>query len=179
MPSRASRVEARVERGRGSRGQATVEGAFVIPIVFLLLLLLVQPGIVLYDQLVMNAAAAEACRMLTTRSPDAGVDARMYEQTVRRHLGAIPQQENFHCHRGGCSWKIELSGNESSEVVSARIAGKVKLLPLIGMGATLLGIGDGTGVVELVAEAKAPTHAQWVSEGELGINPGAWVEKWR
>ena len=57
-----------------------MEGAFAIPLVFLLLLLLLQPGILLYDRMVMNAAAAEGCRMLATRSADAGVDAAAYEE---------------------------------------------------------------------------------------------------
>ncbi len=55
-------------RGRAGRcgcredGQATVEAAFALPVLFLLVLLLVQPGIVLYDRMVMASAAAEGCR---------------------------------------------------------------------------------------------------------------------
>ena len=47
-------------------GQATVEAAFALPIALLLVLLLVQPGILLYDRIVMQGAAAEACRLLAT-----------------------------------------------------------------------------------------------------------------
>ena len=35
------------------RGQATVEGAFLIPVILLMLMLLIQPGILLYDRVVM------------------------------------------------------------------------------------------------------------------------------
>ena len=49
-----------------NRGQGSVEAAIAIPVMFLLLLLLIQPGIVLYDRLVMGNAAAEACRLLAT-----------------------------------------------------------------------------------------------------------------
>ena len=41
-------------------GQATVEAAFLLPVLFVGLLLLMQPGILLYDRLVMQAAASEA-----------------------------------------------------------------------------------------------------------------------
>ena len=161
----------------GLRGQATVEGAFLIPIVFLLLLLLAQPGILLYDRMVMNAAAAEACRMLATRSADDGADADVYEESVRRHLGAIPQQENFHRHRDGCSWRIELSGDEHSSQVSARITGSAKLLPLLDAGGTLLGLGDGAGNVEISVFVSEQTHAAWVDGNALGLNPTSWVDK--
>lgn len=160
-------------------GQAVVEGAFAIPVMFLLLLLLVQPGILLYDQMVMRAAAAEGCRMLATRSADAGVDAAAYEEAVRRHLGAIPQQENFHRHRDGCSWDISLSGDEHATEVSVRIAHSVRLLPLFDAGGTLLGLGDGAGNIGLEVEVSAPTQDTWVAGSEFGMNPSAWVGKWK
>ena len=43
-----------------------MEAAFALPIALLLVLLLVQPGILLYDRIVMQGAAAEACRLLAT-----------------------------------------------------------------------------------------------------------------
>ena len=156
-----------------------MEGAFAIPLVFLLLLLLLQPGILLYDRMVMNAAAAEGCRMLATRSADAGVDAAAYEEAIRRHLGAIPQQENFHRHRDGCSWDIELAGDEHSAEVRVRIAGSVRLLPLLDAGGTLMGIGDGVGNIVLEVEASAPAQDAWVAGSEFGMSPTAWVGKWK
>ena len=161
------------------KGQATVEGAFVIPVLFLALLLLIQPGILLYDRIVMESAAADACRMLMTRVADGEVDPRSYEEAVRRHLGAIPQQENFHCHEGGCSWRIELSGDECSEAVSVRIAGRVRLLPLLGGGARLLGMADDSGCIELAVHREAAGYDDWVAANVLGIDPPAWVESGR
>ena len=58
-------------RARDARGQSTVEAAVALPVVFLLVLLLVQPGIVLYDRMVMAGAAAEGCRLLATSDGDA------------------------------------------------------------------------------------------------------------
>ena len=54
------------------RGQGSVEAAVVIPVLFLLLLMLLQPGIVLYDRIVMGSAAAEACRLLATSTDARG-----------------------------------------------------------------------------------------------------------
>ena len=54
-----------MRRANDERGQGTVEAALVIPVLFVLLLLLLQPGIVLYDRMVMRGAAAEACRPLS------------------------------------------------------------------------------------------------------------------
>lgn len=83
-------------------GQAAVECAFLIPVVLLLLMLLIQPGIILYNHTVMKAAASEGCRLLATKN-DASTDQSSYEDSIRRHLGSIPQQENFHVHQSGCS----------------------------------------------------------------------------
>ena len=51
---------------REDTGQATVEAAFALPIALVLVILLVQPGILLYDRIVMQQAAAETCRLLAT-----------------------------------------------------------------------------------------------------------------
>lgn len=37
-------------------GQSTVEGAFLIPVILLMLMLLIQPGILLYNRVVMQSA---------------------------------------------------------------------------------------------------------------------------
>lgn len=163
---------------RGRAGQATVEAAFAIPAIFLLLLLLLQPGIVLYDRIVMDAAAAEGCRMLITRSSASGVGEGTYEEAIRRHLGAIPQQESFHCHAKGCSWRIQLEGDEHAGAVRVRIEGKLKLLPLLGGGAALLGIADGEGCMSVASEMRATAQDSWVLRNELGMDPSRWVGKW-
>ncbi|MFR1167372.1 MAG: TadE/TadG family type IV pilus assembly protein [Adlercreutzia equolifaciens] len=68
-------------RARDARGQSTVEAAVALPVVFLLVLLLVQPGIVLYDRMVMAAAA---------RAPASGDERRRcgdLRGVRRRRLG--------------------------------------------------------------------------------------------
>lgn len=64
---RFGRNEKAVERGQG-----TVEAAFVLPVLLGLVLFLLQPGIVLYDRVVMKSAAAEACRLLIVSGSDFG-----------------------------------------------------------------------------------------------------------
>ena len=166
-------------RLRAEDGQATVEGAFLIPLIFLLLLLLLQPGVLLYDRMVMSSAAAEGCRMLATRSSASGIDASGYREAILRHLGAIPQQECFHRHQDGCSWEIEFTGDEHSPQVGVRITGSVKLLPLLDVGGTLLGLGDGKGNIEVSVSTSMPTQDDWVPSNGLGMNPASWVGRWK
>lgn len=96
--------------------------------------LLMQPGILLYDRLVMNAAASEACRLLATKTDAAGDMAESCEAFVRRRLGAVPPVSCFHVHEGGCSWEVRLEGDEGSDEVRVSIVNEARPLPLIGVG---------------------------------------------
>ena len=49
-----------------------MEAAVLIPVLFTALLLLLQPGILLYDRMVMQGAAAEGCRLLATKTAALG-----------------------------------------------------------------------------------------------------------
>lgn len=60
----------------GERGQSTVEAAFALPIILACVLLLIQPGIILYDRMVMRAAAAEGVAFLRRRRREASKQAR-------------------------------------------------------------------------------------------------------
>lgn len=118
----------------GERGQATVEAAFLIPILFTVLLLSVQPGMVLYDRMVMQAAASDACRLAAVKTDAVGDSSQAVEAFVRHRLGAIPPVPCFHVHDGGCSWEVSVQGDEHSEKVSVEVVGKVKPLPFFGRG---------------------------------------------
>lgn len=160
------------------RGQGTIEAAVVIPVLFLLMLMLLQPGIVLYDKLVMANAAAEGCRLLATATD---VDGGMHdscEAFVRHRLAAIPQHDCFHVHGGSCSWVIELSGNESSDTVRVRIANEVKPLPLFDAGSRLLGIANANGNLVIEASAEMPTQPSWAFSSPAGSDPSSWIGAW-
>lgn len=155
------------------RGQATVEAAFAIPVVFLLLVVLVQPGIILYDRMVMQGAAAEACRMLATAGPQSGLGSERAVELVKRHLGSVPQHELFHVHEGGCSWDVQLEGGETSDVVRVSVANRLKLLPLLGAAAGLVGAADEHGCIRIQVSCQAQTQPAWAIED--GIAPSSWT----
>lgn len=161
-----------------TKAQATVEAAYLIPVVFILLLLMIQPGIVLYNHMVMQAAASEGCRLLTTKTDAAGASTEKCESYILRRLGSVPPQDNFHIHQGECSWEIELEGDECSDYVQVSISNRMRFLPLFDAAGTLLGITDGSGVYTQKVVRKMPTQAAWVAESEYGLNPQEWVERW-
>ena len=158
-----------------NKGQGTVEAAVVVPVLFLLLLLLLQPGIVLYDRLVMANAATEGCRLLATATGDM---AGSCEAFVRHRLAAVPQHDCFHVHDGGCSWRIEFDGDESSPTATVRIGNELKPLPLFDAGAKLLGMTNGNGNLEIEESVTMPTQPDWVGSSELGLAPSSWIGAW-
>lgn len=147
---------------RRTRGQATIEAAFALPVLMLLILMLLQPSILLYDRIVMQSAAAEGCRLLATSD---GSSQSTCEDFLRRRLSAIPQVDFFHVHTSGCTWQISMSGNESSATASVRISTEVKPLPLIGLGAGFLGLTGANGNLTVEAEANASTQPPWYQGG--------------
>lgn len=157
------------------KGQGTVEAAVAIPVLFLLLLLLLQPGIILYDRLVMANAAAEGCRLLATASDDTGGSCEAF---VRHRLAAVPQHDCFHVHQGECSWDIDLSGGESSGQVTVRIGNELKPLPLLDAGARLLGLTNGNGNLEIEETVTTQTQPDWVASSKLGLDPSSWIGAW-
>ena len=146
----------------------------MIPVLFLLMLLLLQPGIVLYDRLVMGDAAAEGCRLLATANESSGA----YEAFIRHKLASVPQHDCFHVHRGSCSWRIEMSGNEDSGSVTVRIANELKPLPLFDMGSRLLGMTNGNGNLVIEESVTMPTQPGWVASSPSGSQPSGWVGAW-
>lgn len=153
------------------RGQATVEAAFALPVLMVLMLLLLQPGILLYDRIVMEGAAAEGCRLLaTTTSSNAGTN----EDYVRRRLSAVPEIDQFHVHSPGCSWHIEFSGDERSNDVSVKVSTEVKPLPLLDVGMTLMGMTNANGNLVIEVEAMGRTQPEWLAGAVEGRDPQAW-----
>lgn len=164
---------------KGSLGQATLEAAFLIPILLICLLLVIQPGILLYDRMVMESAAAQGCRILATRTSSQQAENAHYENFVRHRLGCIPEHESFHLHDPVCSWEIELNGSESSPSVSVTITNKLHLLPLFDFGAQVAGLLDESGAFPLSVTVEMPTQPRWVGNQELGLSPRGWVEQWK
>lgn len=129
-----------LDKFKNINAQATVEAAMMIPVIFLLILILVQPGIVFYDLVIMKSATAETCRVLATAN-DVEKNS-LCEQFIRRRLGAIPQQDNFHVHSSGCSYEFNFEGSASSREVTVSAVNKIKVLPLINFFMEGLGMLD-------------------------------------
>lgn len=160
-------------------GQAVVEGAFLIPVLLLVFMLLIQPSIILYDRIVMQAAASEGCRVLVSSDGLSNSAGSSTESFVRNRLSAIPQQDNFHLHQGACSWDIRLSGSESSETVSVSITNQLKLLPFFDVCAAALGIVNAEGNFEIKIETTYTAKDSWVLANEKGLSPSSWVAQWK
>ena len=157
------------------RGQATVEAAFAIPIAFTLVLMAVQPGIVLYDRMVMRHAAAQGCRVLATQCAASGFGQDSCADLVKRQLSAVPEHDLFHVHEPSCTWEIELEGTEESAFVSVTIVNRLKLLPLIDVGGVLAGVADADGCISVRVTESSPTQHPWVAQADAGLSPRSWV----
>ena len=163
---------------REEAGQSTVEAAFLIPVVFCVLLLLIQPGIVLYDRMVMQAAATDACRLLMTKTDAAGDMSESVDAFIRHRLGSIPPVDCFHVHGGECSWEIETEGDERSDHVRVAISGRVKPLPLLDIGTALVGSLNDDGTLTVSVERSRQSQPEWVSEAVQGASPQDWIGAW-
>lgn len=157
------------------QGQGTVEAAFVTPIVFVLMLLLLQPSIMLYDYVVMCNAAAEGARLAaTTNESDLSSSC---EEFIRHRLSAIPQQNLFHVHEESCSWVISIKGGEAADCTEVRIENQLRPLPLFDATLSLLGATNSSGNIELSVCHIQRNQPEWVASSAPGTSSD-WVEEW-
>ena len=159
------------------RGQATVEAAYLIPVIFLLLLACCQPMILLYNRMIMENAAAEGCRLLATATVMGAYSDQKYEGYIKRRLAAIPPVDIFHAHVGNKTWDIELIGDESSSNVSVSITNKLRPLPLLGWGSSLVGMCDADGYLTQEVVATVPSQPAWVWQNSSGC-AADWARQW-
>lgn len=163
------------EKARCVLGQTTVEAAIALPILFILVLMLVQPAIVLYDRMVMEGAAWEGCRLLATAQTNAQGSCEAF---VRRRLSAVPSVDCFHVHGRECTWRITCKGDGSSSHVSVSVSTEVKPLPLLDTASALLGLLNERGCLEVKVSATAETKSDWVQDALGGSDPGEKVGEW-
>ena len=165
--------------GPAEPGQSTVEAAFALPVLFMLVILLVQPAILLYDRMVMEAAATEACRLLATKTSTAGDMDEAARAFVLHRLGAIPPLSCFHVHEGdACTWEVLLVGDEGSGYVSASISTQARPLPLLDTAAALLGLTNGEGNLVVSVERSELVQPEWIDGADAGRDPAAWIGGW-
>lgn len=149
-------------------GQATVEAAVLVPVAMVMLALLLQPVCLLYTCCVMRTAAAEGARVLATARGEG--DDEACEAYVRRRLAAVPDVSIFH-EGGEGDWEVSLGGPGSS-VVSVKVTGHARPLPILGVVAGVFGEVDGSGIV-LRSEIEEEVRPSWL-EGSYGD----WVAVW-
>lgn len=150
-------------------GQSTVEAAVLLPLLFVVLGLIIQPVLLLYTQCIMNATANECCRLVaTSTSDDASIRAYM-----ERRLSAIPPLDIFHVDK---EWELEWSSSDSGEA-QVHIVNHVRPLPLIGITAGLIHTIAEDGTILQQAKACASAIPEWTRQ--QGYVPSDWADKWK
>lgn len=120
----------------------------------------------------MQAAAAEACRLMGTAPELAAAAPQAQRDYVLRRLAAVPDVDVFHVG-GRAGWDIELEGGTQAHEARARIATTARPLPLLGVLPAMLGRTDGLGNVVLEVEVRTVTRPGWLEGGY-----GSWSSVW-
>lgn len=160
----------RARRPHAERGQATVEAAFLLPLLFALLALLMQPVALLYNRCVMQVAAAETCRAAATAAGGEGA-VRAY---ALRRLAAIPALDVF--QDVGEGWTVELGDDAGTGMVRVTIVNRLRPLPLVGLTAGLLAYQLDDGRFEQRVSTCSRVVPTWAVEqtGDPASCVGAW-----
>ena len=151
----------------GSKGQATVEAACMIPVACLLVLIMLQPALLLMNHVVMECVANDVCRFMVTQ-PLESSNQKVHEYALRR-LNAVPDISVL--HKG--EWDVQVYYDEESRELNVAIAHAVKPLPLIGVGLGFIGALDMRGCVSQQVVVKRVLHSDW--EYGQGLDPQTWI----
>lgn len=142
----------------------------MLPCVFLVLALLLQPSCLLYTHMMMRAAAAEASRVvLTARNEE---DLSACKEYALRRLASVPNIPLFHVG-GNSDWHIEVSREDDGRSVAVAISGHARLLPLSSALTLTVMEQDDIGII-LRAEVDQQLRPAWL-EG----NYESWIEIWK
>lgn len=150
-------------------GQSTIEAAFLLPLLFVVLGMLLQPAILLYSRCIMNEAASEGCRLIATNTNDEAT-TRAY---ILRRLEAIPNIAIF--HEG--DWDITWSGGELGQNATVTIVNHARPLPLFGIAAAFSSSRTPDGSLEQKVEITSTLAPSWASD--LGTSPSSWIGAWK
>ena len=143
-----------------------MEAAALLPTLFLLVALAVQPCCLAYTRALMYAAAGEGARVLTTAP--AAEREELVSSYVLRRLKAVPNVDAFHMG-GSDDWRIEAELSDDGKEATVRIRGHARLVPLVGAAAAALYPSDEVGAIvevtvsERVRPALEGSFDEWVS----------------
>ena len=141
----------------------------LLPAFLTVLLLCLQPVCMLYTRSVMESAAAETARLMTTTELDGDDDI---EEFARRRLAAVPDIAIFHAG-GKLSWDIELERASSGGSSTVSIAGDVNPLPVLGVFVPAMAGTTSNGAVRLEVSVSYRSRPQWL-EGSYD----SWISSW-
>ena len=159
------------EKWRGGAGQSTIEAAFLIPVIFVCLLVLIQPAILLVNKLVMEAAAYEGCRYALT-CVETGEEGDGVKSFVERRLRIFPRTRVIHCP----PWDIEVTRDYVEHEATVRISHVLEPLPLIGSEVLLWSDGYVDGLYHQEVKVTRKLRGDWMSG--RAEDPSVWVERW-
>lgn len=145
-------------------GQSSVEAAILVPVLFIIVAILVEPACVMYTKAIMNSTAAETVRAAATYT---GQEALV--DFAKRRLSAVPEVSIFHVGGEG-DWDISIS--KGSNQVEVSIKGHVRPLPLLGVLMSAFSKSDGQGIV-LETRVVEQIYPEWVEGGY-----GGWQSIW-
>ena len=151
---------------RQRQGQSTVEAAALLPIIFMLCALLLQPIILSFSLSVMQRVAAETARVAATDFDGSWKDCQGF---ALRRLEALPHLDMFHTGDES-DWVIEISRDEHEVEVS--ITGHVTPLPLWKEFLETFHEKDERGLI-LRAHVKQAYQSSW-----LGGSYDEWMRIW-
>lgn len=152
---------------KNTYGQASVEAAFLLPVLFVIIGLLLQPAILLYNKVIMNAASAEACRTAATIENKQSLD-----EFTKRRLSAIPKLNIFHAGE----WQIDYSLNHE-DLNAVTISHHVKTLPLLGVSASLFAQSIDSNTVLQKTKTQTILQPNWLSKSDKSIQE--WIDSWQ
>lgn len=143
----------------------------LLPVLLLLMAMLAQPACLLYTRCVMQAAAAQGCRVLAT-SGSGLADYGDVRALVLRRLDAVPAAPIFH-EGGHGGWTVTMTGSAQSGEVAVEIRTTARPLPFMGALASLVAGGGADGVISLEARVARASRPNWLEGGY-----GDWMSSW-
>lgn len=158
-----------------ARGQASLEAAFLIPLMLLLSMMLIQPAILLYNRSVMHATVSESLRVASTL-PQSSNKQELLKNFILRRLGSIPDIDIFHVKLKD-SWELVIEEGKTHDDKTISLAHRVRLLPLFDTLARAFQVSD-DGSIKQEVRVTGSSKAAWIAQSEWGSIPERWVESW-
>lgn len=141
-------------------GQASLEAALILPTFLLVMGMLIEPLCYFYTKSIMQAAAADAARLVCT---GVNLTDEQIEAYIKRRLKAVPEISIFHTG-GEADWTFDISGPDDEGIVIVEITGHLRLLPIGQLAMGVFKQTDDAGIV-LRSYAEGLYRPEWLKGG--------------